>query len=66
MRFLIVCNHETHGNNSDAKYCFTIAGGMPQQIVAYDEYRHTYLQDAKWWPGQDPGWDKWIGAVPKE
>lgn len=66
MRFLIVCNHSTHGNNSDAKYCFTIAGGMPPQIVAYDEYRHTYLQDAKWWPGQDPGWDKWIGAVPKE
>ena len=66
MRFLIICTHETHGNNSDAKYCFHIGGGKPPQIVAYDEFRHTYLQDAKWWPGKDPGWDKWIGAVPKK
>ena len=66
MRFLIVCMHETHGNNSDAKYCFNIAGGMPPQIVAYNEFRHTYLQDAKWWPRKDPGFEKWIGAIPKK
>jgi prepilin-type N-terminal cleavage/methylation domain-containing protein len=66
MRFLIVCKHATHGNNSDAKYCFHIGGGMPAQIVAYNEFRHTYLQDAKWWPKQDPNFDQWIGAVPKD
>lgn len=66
MRFLIVCRHDTHGNNSDAKYCFTIGGGIPPQIVPYDEFRHTYLQDAKWWPGKDPGFDKWIGQTPKK
>lgn len=66
MRFLIVCTHETHGNNSDAKYCFHIGGGLPPQIVAYNEFRHTYLQDAKWWPEEDPGFDKWIGMVPKK
>ena len=66
MRFLIVCTHESHGDNSDAKYIFNIAGGMPPQIVPYDEFRHLYLQDAKWWPGQDPHFDKWIGAVPKK
>jgi prepilin-type N-terminal cleavage/methylation domain-containing protein len=66
MRFLIVCMHETHGNNSDAKYVFNVAGGMPPQIVAYNEFQHTYLQDAKWWPRKDPGFDKWIGAVPKK
>lgn len=61
MRFVIICTHATHGNNSDAKYCFHTGGGMPGQIVAYDEYRHTYLQDAKWWPKKDPGFQKWIG-----
>ena len=66
MRFVIVCGHETHGNNSDAKYCFNIAGGMPPQIVAYGEYRHTYLQDAKWWPREDPGFGDWVGMVPKD
>jgi prepilin-type N-terminal cleavage/methylation domain-containing protein len=66
MRFLIVCTHETHGNNSDAKYVFNIAGGMPPQIVAYGEFQHTYIQDAKWWPRKDPGFDKWIDAVPKK
>jgi len=64
MRFVIVCSHETHGNNSDAKYVFHTGGGMPPQIVAYDEYRRTYLQDAKWWPRKDPGFDKWIGRTP--
>ena len=66
MRFVIVCGHDTHGNNSDAKYCFNIAGGMPPQIVAYGEYRHTYLQDAKWWPREDPGFGDWVGMVPKD
>ena len=66
MRFLIVCTHETHGNNSDAKYCFNVSGGMPPQIVAFDEFRHTYLQDVKWWPRKDPRFDKWIGAIPKK
>lgn len=64
MRFLIVCTHTTHGNNSDAKYCFHTGGGMPGQIVAYEQFRHTYLQDAKWWPREDPGFDKWIGRTP--
>jgi prepilin-type N-terminal cleavage/methylation domain-containing protein len=66
MRFLIVCMHETHGNNSDAKYIFHIGGGLPPQIVAYEEFQHTYLQDAKWWPRDDPHFDRWIGAVPKK
>ena len=66
MRFLIICMHEEHGNNSDAKYIFNIAGGMPPQIVAYDEVQHTYLQDADWWPRKDPGFQKWIGALPKK
>jgi prepilin-type N-terminal cleavage/methylation domain-containing protein len=60
MRFLIICEHETHGNNSDANYCFKVDGKAPQ-IVPYGEFRHTYLQDAKWWVGKDPGFDKWIG-----
>lgn len=64
MRFLIICRHETHGNNSDAKYCFHTGGGMPPQIVPYEEFRHTYLQDAKWWVGGDPGFHKWIGQTP--
>jgi prepilin-type N-terminal cleavage/methylation domain-containing protein len=66
MRFLIICMHEEHGNNSDAKYIFNTAGGMPPQIVAYDEVQHTYLQDADWWPRKDPGFQKWIGALPKK
>ncbi len=65
MRFVIVCRHATHGNTSDAKYCFKV-DGLPPQIVPYDEFRHTYLQDAKWWPGKDPGFDKWIGKSPKK
>ena len=65
MRFLIVCEHTTHGNNSDAKYCFKI-DGMPPQIMPYGEFRHTYLQDAEWWTDKDPGFDKWVGAVPKK
>ena len=65
MRFVIVCQHTTHGNTSDAKYCFKV-DNMPPQIVPYDELRHTYLQDAKWWPGKDPGFDKWIGQTPKK
>jgi type II secretory pathway pseudopilin PulG len=65
MRFVIVCEHSTHGNNSDAKYCFKV-DGMPPQIVAYEEFRHTYLQDASWYPHPDPGFDAWIGWVPKK
>jgi hypothetical protein len=66
MRFIIICMHTTHGNNSDAKYCFKI-DGRPAQIVAYREFRHTYLQDAAWWPYEkDPGFDQWIGWVPKK
>jgi prepilin-type N-terminal cleavage/methylation domain-containing protein len=65
MRFVIVCQHATHGNNSDAKYCFKV-DGMPPQIVPYDQFRRTYIQDAKWWPGDDPGFDKWIGSTPKK
>jgi len=65
MRFIIVCTHTTHGNNSDAKYCFKV-DGMPPQIVAYEEFRHTYLQDAQWYPGPDPGFDAWIGWIPKK
>jgi prepilin-type N-terminal cleavage/methylation domain-containing protein len=64
MRFVIVCRHTTHGNNSDAKYCFKV-DGLPPQIVPYGEFRHTYLQNAKWWVGQDPHFDKWIGVTPK-
>ena len=65
MRFVIICRHTTHGNSSDAKYCFKV-DGMPPQIVAYDEFRHTYLHDAQWWPGEDPELDKWIGLTPKK
>jgi prepilin-type N-terminal cleavage/methylation domain-containing protein len=65
MRFVVVCQHTTHGNTSDAKYCFKV-DNMPPQIVPYEEFRHTYLQDAKWWPGKDPGFDKWIGKAPKK
>jgi prepilin-type N-terminal cleavage/methylation domain-containing protein len=65
MRFVIVCTHTTHGNNSDAKYCFKV-DGMPPQIVAYEEFRHTYLQNAAWYPGEDPGFDNWIGWIPKK
>ena len=66
MRFLIVCAHQTHGNNSDAKYVFNIGGGLPPQIVAYGEFQHTYLQDASWWPRKDTRFDKWIGSIPKK
>ncbi len=65
MRFIIICTHTTHGNNSDAKYCFKV-DGRPPQIVAYEEFRHTYLQNAAWWPYEDPGYDNWIGWVPKK
>ena len=65
MRFVIICQHTTHGNNSDAKYCFKV-DGMPPQIVPFNEVRHTYLQDAKWYPGKDPGFDRWIGQLPKK
>jgi len=65
MRFIIVCTHATHGNNSDAKYCFKV-DGMPPQIVPYEEFRHTYIQDAQWYPVKDPGFQKWIGWTPKK
>jgi prepilin-type N-terminal cleavage/methylation domain-containing protein len=65
MRFVIICRHTTHGNHSDAKYCFKV-DGLPPQIVAYGEFRHTYLRDAQWWPGEDPDFDNWIGVVPKK
>lgn len=65
MRYVVICRHDTHGNASDAKYCFKI-DGLPPQIVPYDEFRHTYMQDAAWWPGDDPGFQKWIGREPKK
>ena len=65
MRFMIVCMHATHGNNSDAKYAFHIGDARPPQIVGYGEFRHTYVDDATWWQGEDPGFDLWIGMVPK-
>jgi type II secretory pathway pseudopilin PulG len=63
MRFLIVCKHQSHGDQSDAKYLF-ITDMYPPQIVPFEEYRHTYLLDAKWWPTEDPGFDAWIGKTP--
>jgi type II secretory pathway pseudopilin PulG len=65
MRFLIVCKHEGHGDQSDAKYLF-ITDMYPPQIVPYEEFRRTYLLDAKWWPKEDPGFDAWIGETPKQ
>jgi competence protein ComGC len=65
MKFVIVCGHLTHGNNSDAKYLFKI-DALPPFIVPYEEYRRLYIQDAAWWPGQDPGWDQWWGWTPKK
>jgi hypothetical protein len=65
MKFVIVCGHLSHGNESDAKYLF-ILDEMPPFIVPYQEYRHLYLQDAKWWPKADPGWDQWWGWTPKK
>ncbi len=65
MRFVIVCQHTTHGNNSDANYSFKV-DGMPPQIVPYGEFRHTYLQNAAWYPEKDPGFRKWIGKTPKK
>jgi len=65
MRFLIVCKHQSHGDQSDAKYLF-ITDMYPPQIVPLEEHRHTYLLDAKWWPKADPGFDKWIGETPKK
>ncbi len=63
MRFLIVCKHQSHGDQSDAKYLF-ITDMYPPQIVPLEEHRHTYLLDAKWWPKEDPGFDNWIGKTP--
>jgi len=65
MRFIIVCTHWMHGKKSDAKYVFKV-DGIPPQIVGYGEFPHTYLQGAEWWPGEDPGYDEWIGWVPKK
>jgi prepilin-type N-terminal cleavage/methylation domain-containing protein len=65
MKFVIVCGHLSHGNESDAKYLF-ILDEMPPFIVPYQEYRHLYIQDAKWWPKADPGWDQWWGWTPKK
>jgi type II secretory pathway pseudopilin PulG len=65
MKFVIVCKHTSHGNESDAKYLF-ITDMYPPMIVPYEEHRHTYLQDAKWWPKADPGFDQWIGWTPKK
>ena len=65
MRFLFVCMHDTHGSSSDAKYCFHIGDARPAQIVGYDEHQRTYLEDGNWWDGEDPGFDDWIGLVPK-
>ena len=65
MKFLIVCKHTSHGDQGDAKYLF-ITDMYPPMIVPFEEHRHTYLLDAKWWPKEDPGWDKWIGWTPKK
>lgn len=65
MRFMLVCNHDTHGNNADAKYVFKTDYNRPM-IVPYREYRHTYLLDANWWPKEDPGFDAWFGMVPRK
>ncbi|MCG6948076.1 MAG: type II secretion system GspH family protein [Acidobacteria bacterium] len=65
MRFLIICRHEFHGSESDAKYCFKTDFLVPQ-IVPWNEVPHTYLKDANWWLGDDPGFQKWIGRTPKK
>jgi len=65
MRFVIICKHQSHGNEGDAKYLF-VTDMYPPMIVPFEQYRHTYLQDAKWWPKEDPGFDKWIGVTPKK
>lgn len=65
MRFLIVCKHDGHSNESDAKYVFKTDFYVPK-IVPYNEVSHTYLQDASWWLGKDPGFQKWIGRTPKK
>jgi prepilin-type N-terminal cleavage/methylation domain-containing protein len=65
MRFVIICRHEFHGHNSDAKYCFKTDFFVPQ-IVPYNEVPHTFLRDAHWWLGKDPGFQKWIGKEPKK
>lgn len=65
MRFVIVCNHQSHGDQGDAKYLF-VTDMYPPMIVPFEQYRHTYLQDAKWWPKKDPGFDDWIGMTPKK
>lgn len=65
MKFLIVCKHTSHGDQGDAKYLF-ITDMYPPMIVPFEEHRHTYLLDAKWWPKEDPGWDQWIGWTPKK
>jgi prepilin-type N-terminal cleavage/methylation domain-containing protein len=63
MRFLIVCKHDGHHKDSDAKYIWKTDFLVPQ-IVPYNEVPHTYLQDANWWLGKDPGFQKWIGRTP--
>ena len=65
MKFLIICKHTSHGDQGDAKYLF-ITDAYPPMIVPFEEHRHTYLLDAKWWPKEDPGWDQWIGWTPKK
>ena len=65
MKFLIICKHKSHGDQGDAKYLF-ITDMYPPMIVPFEEHRHTYLLDAKWWPKEDPGWDQWIGWSPKK
>lgn len=64
MRFLIVCKHESHGVESDAKYLFVTNFYAPMIVAKTEDARKLYLMDAKWWPGKDPGFDKWIGRIP--
>ena len=47
MRFLIVCKHDGHHKDSDAKYIFKTDFYVPK-IVPYGKLPRTYLQDAKW------------------
>jgi prepilin-type N-terminal cleavage/methylation domain-containing protein len=63
MKFVIVCNHDGHSNESDAKYIWK-TDFFVHQIVPYNQVPHTYLRDANWWLGKDPGFQKWIGRTP--
>jgi len=65
MRFLIVCTHQGHGSDSDAKYCFYI-DGLPPQMVPYGDLPRTFMEAGEWWDKKDPNYDKWVGWTPKK